>query len=40
MDLDAKVSMAYVMNKMASTTTGDTRVVGPIMALYASLMKS
>jgi CubicO group peptidase (beta-lactamase class C family) len=40
MDLDAKVSMAYVMNKMASTTTGDTRVAGPIMALYASLMKS
>ncbi|MEE9435343.1 MAG: serine hydrolase domain-containing protein [Candidatus Adiutricales bacterium] len=39
MDLDAKVSMAYVMNKMASTTTGDTRVAGPIMALYASLMK-
>ena len=40
MDLDAKVSMAYVMNKMGSTTTGDTRVAGPIMALYASLMKS
>jgi CubicO group peptidase (beta-lactamase class C family) len=39
MDLDAKVSMAYVMNKMASTTMGDTRVAGPIMALYASLMK-
>ena len=36
-DLDARVSWAYVMNKMAPGTIGDTRAAGPLMALYASL---
>jgi len=36
-DLDARVSWAYVMNKMSPGTTGDTRAAGPLMALYASL---
>jgi CubicO group peptidase (beta-lactamase class C family) len=36
-DLDARVSWAYVMNKMSPGTTGDTRAAGPIAALYASL---
>ena len=40
MDLDARVSIAYVMNKMISTTTGDTRVAGPIIALYTSLLNA
>ena len=37
MDLDAKLSIAYVMNKMVSTLTGDPRSVRPIEALYNSL---
>jgi CubicO group peptidase (beta-lactamase class C family) len=36
-DLDARVSWAYVMNKMSPGTTGDTRVAGPLMALYGAL---
>jgi CubicO group peptidase (beta-lactamase class C family) len=36
-DLDARVSWAYVMNKMSPGTTGDTRAAGPLMALYAAL---
>ncbi len=36
-DLDAKLSIAYVMNKMVSTLTGDPRSARPIEALYNSL---
>jgi len=36
-DLDARLSFSYVMNKMGSGTTGDTRAFGPAMALYGSL---
>lgn len=37
MDLDAKLSFAYVMNKMDSSITGDTSVIGLATALYAAL---
>jgi CubicO group peptidase (beta-lactamase class C family) len=36
-DMDARVSWAYVMNKMSPGTTGDTRIAGPLAALYTSL---
>ena len=36
-DMDARVSWAYVMNKMSPGTTGDTRAAGLLMALYAGL---
>ena len=36
-DLDARVSWAYVMNKMSPGTTGDSRAAGMIGATYASL---
>jgi CubicO group peptidase (beta-lactamase class C family) len=36
-DLDARVSFSYVMNKMSPNTMGDRRVVGPATALYGSL---
>jgi CubicO group peptidase (beta-lactamase class C family) len=36
-DFDARLSWAYVMNKMSPGTTGDTRAAGPLLALYASL---
>ena len=36
-DLDARLSFAYVMNKMGSTTIGDTRVFLPATALFGSL---
>jgi CubicO group peptidase (beta-lactamase class C family) len=36
-DLDARVSWAYVMNKMSPGTTGDVRAAGMIAALYGSL---
>ena len=36
-DLDEKMSIAYVMNKMASTLTGDPRSQKLIEALYKSL---
>ena len=36
-DLDARVSWAYVMNKMSPGTTGDSRAAGPIAALYGAL---
>ena len=36
-DLDARVSWAYVMNKMSPGTTGDTRAFGLFTALYGSL---
>jgi CubicO group peptidase (beta-lactamase class C family) len=37
MDLDARLSFSYVMNKMSAGTTGDIRGAGPIGALYSSL---
>jgi CubicO group peptidase (beta-lactamase class C family) len=36
-DLDARVSWAYVMNKMSPGTTGDSRAAGPLAALYGAL---
>ncbi len=36
-DLDARVSWAYIMNKMSPGTTGDPRAAGPLAALYAAL---
>jgi len=36
-DLDARVSFSYVMNRMLIGTTGDKRSIRPIRALYASL---
>jgi CubicO group peptidase (beta-lactamase class C family) len=36
-DADARVSWAYVMNKMSPGTTGDTRAFILAQALYASL---
>ena len=36
-DLDARVSWAYVMNKMSPGTTGDTRAAGLVAALYGAL---
>ena len=36
-DLDARVSWAYVMNKMSPGTTGDSRAAGMLAALYAAL---
>ena len=37
MDLDAKLSIAYVMNKMVTTSTGDPRSTRLIEALYDSI---
>jgi CubicO group peptidase (beta-lactamase class C family) len=37
MDLDARLSFSYVMNKMSATTLGDARAWGPAMALWSSL---
>jgi CubicO group peptidase (beta-lactamase class C family) len=37
MDLDAKVSISYVMNKMVETLTGDPRSMRPFKAFYESL---
>jgi len=36
-DLDAKMSIAYVMNKMTVTLTGDERIMGLSAALFSSL---
>ena len=36
-DLDARMSFAYVMNKMGEGTTGDLRGAGLLFAAYASL---
>jgi CubicO group peptidase (beta-lactamase class C family) len=36
-DCDARVSWAYIMNKMSPGTTGDTRAVALVAALYAAL---
>ncbi len=37
-DLDARMSFAYVMNRMTSASLGDARVVGPAMALLMAMM--
>jgi CubicO group peptidase (beta-lactamase class C family) len=37
-DMDAKLSYSYVMNKMSETTTGDLRGAGPLLAAYGVLM--
>ena len=36
-DLDAKLSFSYVMNKMNSDLTGDIRTVRLVRALYKAL---
>ena len=36
-DMDARTSFAYVMNKMAPTTTGDMRAMGLAMAMWQGL---
>ena len=36
-DMDARTSFAYVMNKMAPTTTGDMRGFGLAMAMWDAL---
>ncbi len=38
MDLDAKMSFAYVMNRMTSDILGDNRVAGPAIALFSEMM--
>jgi CubicO group peptidase (beta-lactamase class C family) len=36
-DLDSRVSIAYVMNKMNSTTVGDSRSATPLRAFFHCL---
>jgi hypothetical protein len=36
-DMDARTTFAYVMNKMAGTTTGDMRGFGLLMAMWEAL---
>ena len=36
-DMDARTSFGYAMNKMASTTTGDVRALGLAMAMWQAL---
>ena len=36
-DLDARMSVAYVMNRMGEGTLGDLRGAGIVMAAFASL---
>jgi len=36
-DMDARTTFAYVMNKMAPTTTGDMRALGLAMAMWQAL---
>ncbi|HEX4198080.1 MAG TPA: serine hydrolase domain-containing protein [Caulobacteraceae bacterium] len=36
-DMDAHASIAYAMNKMGSSTTGDTRALGMAMAIWQGL---
>lgn len=38
MDLDARMSFAYVMNRMTSDLIGDNRVGGPAIALFSQMM--
>jgi hypothetical protein len=37
-DVDAKMSFSYVMNRMGEGTTGDTRGAGLLMAAYMAMM--
>jgi CubicO group peptidase (beta-lactamase class C family) len=37
-DYDRRMTMAYAMNKMVSTTTGDARVGGLVMGVYGALL--
>ncbi len=36
-DMDARTTIAYAMNKMGATTTGDTRALGMAMAIWQGL---
>ncbi len=36
-DMDARTSFGYAMNKMAGTTTGDMRAFGLAMAMWGAL---
>ena len=36
-DMDARTTFSYVMNKMAGTTTGDMRGFGLVMAMWSAL---
>ncbi|MGI8762704.1 MAG: serine hydrolase domain-containing protein [Ilumatobacteraceae bacterium] len=36
-DLDAKMSFAYVMNRMGDGTLGDLRAAGPLLAVHATV---
>ena len=36
-DLDANLTYAYMMNKMAVQLVGDLRAAGPLMATYAAI---
>jgi hypothetical protein len=36
-DLDARMTFAYVMNRMGEGTTGDMRAASLLMAVYAAL---
>jgi CubicO group peptidase (beta-lactamase class C family) len=38
-DMDARTTFAYVMNRMLGTTTGDTRAFGLAMAMWEALRK-
>ena len=38
-DMDARTTFGYAMNKMAGTTTGDTRAFGLAMAMWDALGK-
>ncbi len=37
-DMDAKLSYSYVMNRMEASLTGDPRGAGPLLATYGALM--
>ena len=36
-DLDARMTVAYVMNRMGDGTTGDDRGIGVVLAAYMAL---
>jgi hypothetical protein len=36
-DMDARTTFGYAMNKMAGTTTGDLRALGLSMAMWTAL---
>ena len=39
MDLDNKVTLSYVMNKMGAGTLGNPRTVGYVQAIYNAIEK-